>query len=527
MKLLELDLPELLAVAKDIEQKELAPELLEVISPLRAFLEDAPTRKLYAKNASNKQIDERERAFLEYLHVKEQFSLSYMTNLLFLMSLHSQKLDTRSHPVMKNLLELQYVSRNIKKLDERFSDDIDLLMQVSEQIHSDSPKKGKSPKSKNAPSLAELLSTVRTELKQNNSLFDQINDNNENIDAEIDENESNSNEESNGDSEGRDSDSDADYEAFVREEEDAMNSTNVRSKRKSRKNDSSESDSDSDSSDEDIMDASEYKVTNALGVDSQSQAEKRKKQRQALNVSLGEFGGIINNKSHTNTDDALSSTSTKQNKKDVQRQIKQSIISEERGEDEDVEANDYDDDNEDPTQKINEMEQFLEMIGGAGGNGDGDRDEDGEKLSSTKRVRRSAPDDNDGSAELYEKFANKKRAYIKEKKEHYEPEARYGSMFDETSASIKGKFKDNGDDDSAIKRAATYEMMKNKGLTPHRKKANRNPRVKKRLMYDKAMVRRRGQVREVNASGNNTGSAYAGETTGIKSNLSRGRKLTT
>ena len=44
------------------------------------------------------------------------------------------------------------------------------------------------------------------------------------------------------------------------------------------------------------------------------------------------------------------------------------------------------------------------------------------------------------------------------------------------------------------KRAITYEMAKNKGLTPKRKKELRNPRVKNRRKYEKAKIRRKGQV---------------------------------
>lgn len=45
------------------------------------------------------------------------------------------------------------------------------------------------------------------------------------------------------------------------------------------------------------------------------------------------------------------------------------------------------------------------------------------------------------------------------------------------------------------KRAITYEMAKNKGLTPHRKKDQRNPRVKYKNKYRKAVIRRKGAVR--------------------------------
>ena len=44
------------------------------------------------------------------------------------------------------------------------------------------------------------------------------------------------------------------------------------------------------------------------------------------------------------------------------------------------------------------------------------------------------------------------------------------------------------------KRAITYEIAKNKGLTPHKRKELRNPRVKHRMKFRKAKIRRRGQV---------------------------------
>ncbi|ETW02099.1 hypothetical protein H310_05702 [Aphanomyces invadans] len=86
---------------------------------------------------------------------------------------------------------------------------------------------------------------------------------------------------------------------------------------------------------------------------------------------------------------------------------------------------------------------------------------------------------------------------------------------------VEPEFDEDGDDDDK-KRGATYQMIKNKGLKAHKSKINRNPRVKKRLQYKKALVRRKGQVREVR-----TGEAarYGGEMTGIKANITRSRKL--
>lgn len=45
-----------------------------------------------------------------------------------------------------------------------------------------------------------------------------------------------------------------------------------------------------------------------------------------------------------------------------------------------------------------------------------------------------------------------------------------------------------------VKRAITYQMAKNRGLTPYRKKELRNPRVKHRNKYRKAKIRRKGAV---------------------------------
>ncbi|XP_071452637.1 something about silencing protein 10 [Hetaerina americana] len=71
------------------------------------------------------------------------------------------------------------------------------------------------------------------------------------------------------------------------------------------------------------------------------------------------------------------------------------------------------------------------------------------------------------------------------------------------------------------KRAITYQMAKNKGLTPRRKKEMRNPRVKHRNRFRKAKIRRKGQVREVYSEK----SRYGGEISGIKATVSKSIKI--
>ncbi|XP_056129494.1 something about silencing protein 10 [Lampris incognitus] len=85
-------------------------------------------------------------------------------------------------------------------------------------------------------------------------------------------------------------------------------------------------------------------------------------------------------------------------------------------------------------------------------------------------------------------------------------------------------FEDDGDEeeiDPNAKRSITYEMAKNKGLTPKRKKIDRNPRVKHREKYRRAKIRRKGQVREVRREE----SRYSGEFSGIRAGVKKGVKL--
>ena len=77
------------------------------------------------------------------------------------------------------------------------------------------------------------------------------------------------------------------------------------------------------------------------------------------------------------------------------------------------------------------------------------------------------------------------------------------------------------DDDIDEKRAITYKIAKNKGLTPKRSKLQRNPRVKNRVKYQKAMKRRKGAVREVR----DQNTKYGGEASGINMRVKKGVKF--
>lgn len=83
---------------------------------------------------------------------------------------------------------------------------------------------------------------------------------------------------------------------------------------------------------------------------------------------------------------------------------------------------------------------------------------------------------------------------------------------------------EEGDEEEEdARRGITRQIAKNKGLTPHRKKEVRNPRVKHRGKFRKALIRRKGAVRTVRKEVQR----YGGEISGIKSSVTKSVKFRT
>lgn len=70
-------------------------------------------------------------------------------------------------------------------------------------------------------------------------------------------------------------------------------------------------------------------------------------------------------------------------------------------------------------------------------------------------------------------------------------------------------------------RPASYEMMKNKGLTPKRPKEVRNPRVRQRQKWERAQKK----IGSTKAIVRTSAKPYSGESSGIRTNLSRSAKF--
>lgn len=82
-----------------------------------------------------------------------------------------------------------------------------------------------------------------------------------------------------------------------------------------------------------------------------------------------------------------------------------------------------------------------------------------------------------------------------------------------------GEIEEAGEENA--KRPITYQIAKNKGLKQFRKKELRNPRVKHKLKYKKALIRRKGAVRTVRKEVKR----YGGEMSGIKATVKKGIKI--
>ncbi|KAJ8359325.1 hypothetical protein SKAU_G00158500 [Synaphobranchus kaupii] len=131
---------------------------------------------------------------------------------------------------------------------------------------------------------------------------------------------------------------------------------------------------------------------------------------------------------------------------------------------------------------------------------------------SAKAVEESgSEDEGESESDLDEdtalRFYRQQEARLKQKKRKQQPEE---------------VLEDNEDElDPDAKRGITYQMAKNRGLTPRRKKIDRNPRVKHREKFRRAKIRRKGQVREVRKEEQR----YSGEWSGIRAGVIKSTKL--
>lgn len=161
-------------------------------------------------------------------------------------------------------------------------------------------------------------------------------------------------------------------------------------------------------------------------------------------------------------------------------------------------------DNIDETQEVDDaLRRGLEMMEEELG-----KDFDKDDAGSDQSDHASFDPERDSEDEMgfYEQVSKKSKAAKADRKARYAVAPKFPRM----DSVVEGE------------RAVNSQIMKNRGLVAHKAKINRNPRVKKRMQYKKALVRRKGAVREIRQD---EGHKYGGEGTGIKTKVSRSRKL--
>jgi U3 small nucleolar RNA-associated protein 3 len=145
----------------------------------------------------------------------------------------------------------------------------------------------------------------------------------------------------------------------------------------------------------------------------------------------------------------------------------------------------------------------------------GEDSEDDNDRAVAREVRGDKKNLDDGEEDYYDmvasKAAKKKSDKAAEAAAFKEAAAQGGRIIEKMELGPDGK------------RAITYAIEKNKGLTPHRKKDVRNPRVKKRKKFEEKK-KKLASIKPVYKGGEGRG-GYGGELTGIKKGLVRSTKL--
>lgn len=171
----------------------------------------------------------------------------------------------------------------------------------------------------------------------------------------------------------------------------------------------------------------------------------------------------------------------------------------------------------------------MESDGGGGGDKDDDQRKGGKKR---RREDMEEGDEDAGESGYYELVKRQKKDKKEQKKAEYEAEKAAEQcvlpyLFLQTSSIDRlCRVGREGNEESADgPRSLTRAILKNKGLTPHRSKSVRNPRVKKRQKYEEAKKKIRSQKAVYKGGLASTGGRYEGEASGISVRTVKSVKL--
>lgn len=456
-----------------------APELRTIVAELRDRVEElesriVPVRDLAVKLAAIGYVED---DLVSYLEMKQQLLLAYCLDVAFYLYMKAQGRSLRSHPVMKQLLRLRYAMEKIYSLDGKLKHQVDRLLKLAEG--------GLDAKTLESSMLKPNLAALLGEDDED----DENGSDNEEEDSDEDE------------SKGRDGVYRPPKLTSTPYPEDGKVSAKE-AKRLERQKKRFQDSELFESLREDFGSAPEE--SGSGGMAHVSGDLKRLEQEEAERRAFEE-------------ERFIRMTLTKKEKNAMKRRALEAMRVDNF---EDLgDASVLDNLSSDLVPATQSKKRSNMVSDGAGEEAARALERAVSELNGGKRQRRAAPaldaptafgsdDEGEDGANLFDDFVSKKKTYLAKKAEHYTVEPKFGREQEVV--------------DEGQKRAASYEIIKNRGLTPHRKKENRNARVKKREAYAKAVIRRKGQVRE--AAGR-ADVGYMGELTGIKANLSHSRKM--
>lgn len=76
---------------------------------------------------------------VQYLEVKQQILLAYCVNVVFYMTLRAEGKSVRSHPVMRQLLELRHAIEKLRPIDSKLKHQIDRLLRQVQRADDGEP----------------------------------------------------------------------------------------------------------------------------------------------------------------------------------------------------------------------------------------------------------------------------------------------------------------------------------------------------------------------------------------------------
>lgn len=527
LEILKSEAPEMLGLVDELNEK--LKDLQERVEPMRASI-----TSLLEKGPVEDEL-------CLYLQVKQQLLLSYCVNIIFYLMLRAEGRSVQSHPVMKQLLKLRYAMEKMRALDGKMKHQIDRLLSISDSNDTGKNISGGFSTSSSRPNISALLQSV--------------------------------------DDDDKDSEEDGKQKKILSKEgiyrapksyavpyKDEKDLTQLEEKiqRKQKKIKNSEL---LETLREEFGQAPEQTSSSGLGklskehkqIDDEIEERRKfeeerfvrltlsKKDKKALKKRremtfdagqelVGDMGDIDDLESLTTLTNNLqsiepSSSSTLEriskktgvNSDTLTTALKKAVsvfTNEEKAgkgkgkksKEKKIRGGDEEDFDAGNMRASMMREREVDNDNDCGDDFDGvvmEREDLDERPSNKRRRAPELFNDEEASPNLLEEFSQKKKQYLDQKRDHYTATQRVGGHEDLL-------------DDPESKRAASYEIMANRGLRPHRKKSNRNPRVKKREAYDKAVLKRKSQVRDV-VQGSTM--SYGGELTGIKANLSRSRRF--